>query len=61
MFKYLFLIDINECRHRPCQNDGVCHNTPGFYSCDCEGTGYRGPTCASGAVYIRSAIKYPEH
>ena len=43
--------DIDECAASPCQNDGVCSNSPGGYSCDCTATGYNGTDCEIGMIY----------
>ena len=43
--------DIDECAARPCQNDGVCSNSLGGYSCDCTDTGYNGTDCEIGMIY----------
>ncbi|KAK4478452.1 hypothetical protein RD792_013927 [Penstemon davidsonii] len=33
--------DINECANSPCDEHGICTNTPGSYSCSCQ-DGYNG-------------------
>ena len=46
LFSWHFL-DIDECSNgTPCDNAGVCTNTPGTFTCDCTGTGFEGPTCS---------------
>lgn len=38
--------DIDDCIPNPCLNGGICMDTgPNSFSCDCEGTGFEGPTC----------------
>ena len=37
--------DINECADNPCQNNGVCNDEIGKYSCDCSGLGFSGINC----------------
>jgi hypothetical protein len=40
---------VDECASNPCQNGGTCTDLftgPGGFSCDCEGTGFDGATCA---------------
>ena len=44
------------CDPNPCLHNGTCvavDSDEGF-TCDCEGTGYRGPTCNRGIVTIQS-------
>ena len=36
--RFLLIIDIDECRSKPC--DQVCTNRPGSYTCSCR-TGYK--------------------
>ena len=43
---FIFL-DVNECDHQPCKNNGTCINTAGSYNCDCP-TGYNGTNCEFG-------------
>ena len=39
-----YLMDKHICAGSPCENDGVCVNTPGHYRCDCA-RGFTGPRC----------------
>lgn len=41
----VFILDINECLQKPCQNGGTCFNTDGSFTCTCN-SGWTGPTCA---------------
>ena len=52
----VFPLDINECSSgTPC-NGGVCSNTPGTFSCNCDGTGFEGATCTNGnnIIFMRT-------
>ena len=41
------------CEPNPCRHNGICSPMgESDYSCDCEGTGYTGPTCTTGIVFI---------
>ena len=40
----IFLIDINECASRPCQNGGQCTDGINSYTCQCP-PGYTGTNC----------------
>ena len=50
--RYIYSTDINECMDSPCQNDGVCSNSEGDYSCDCTDTGYNGTNCETGKLHF---------
>ena len=42
------IADINECQiSRPCLNNGICINTPGSFTCNCQ-SGYTGEYCQIG-------------
>ena len=43
-------INIDECRHDPCQNGGRCIDGIDTFSCDCE-DGYTGDRCQVRNVY----------
>ncbi|XP_053381120.1 prostaglandin G/H synthase 2-like isoform X1 [Mercenaria mercenaria] len=44
----------NPCCSFPCENRGVCMTTGvGRFECDCEGTGYYGPTCEKPTFWKR--------
>ena len=45
----LAVIDINECKGKPCQNGVTCVNTFGSYRCQCA-SGYNGQHCQAGIV-----------
>ena len=45
----LAVIDINECKGKPCQNGATCVNTFGSYRCRCA-SGYNGKHCQAGIV-----------
>ena len=38
-------IEIDECASGPCQNGGVCLDGRNSFTCDCEGTWYKGAKC----------------
>ena len=41
-------LDIDECLENPCQNGGICENSPpGSFTCDCSATGFFGTLCES--------------
>ena len=43
----------NVCEPNPCKHNGICSPMgESDHSCDCEGTGYTGPTCTTGIVFI---------
>ena len=46
---YMYAIsDIDECTmYNPCENNGLCQNAVGSYSCNCV-AGFTGTNCESG-------------
>lgn len=47
LFLVSFLVDIDECKSKPCGDHGICSNSPlGSYTCSCQ-EGYDGdaPNC----------------
>ena len=38
-------VNIDNCASNPCQNNGMCIDGSGSFSCICQNTGYRGITC----------------
>ena len=47
-------LEIQPCSPNPCRHNGVCTENDGEYTCDCEGTGYKGYSCQTGVVQIAS-------
>lgn len=47
----LFILDVNECKRSPCQNNGTCINNDGSYTCLCE-PGWTGQHCQTGKYQI---------
>ena len=43
----LFLIDIDDCAVRPCQNGATCIDAVNDYTCNCV-VGYTGKNCSIG-------------
>ncbi|HET8933136.1 MAG TPA: hypothetical protein VFN67_06855 [Polyangiales bacterium] len=37
----------DHCTPNQCKNGGVCMNTGSSYTCNCDGTGFTGPTCTT--------------
>ena len=49
----LYHTESNVCEPNPCEHNGICSPMgESDHSCDCEGTGYTGPTCTTGIVFI---------
>ena len=40
----------SQCNTYPCLHNGVCREGWNRFTCDCSGTGYRGPTCRLGRL-----------
>ncbi|KAK7883342.1 hypothetical protein WMY93_029516 [Mugilogobius chulae] len=38
-------VDIDECEERPCENEGICMNSPGGFHCECK-AGFSGNVCS---------------
>ena len=45
-------LEIQPCSPNPCRHNGVCTDNDGEYTCDCEGTSYKGDICQTGFVQI---------
>ena len=43
------LVDINECKSNPCENDSTCTDVEDGYTCACE-SGFTGPECQTGML-----------
>ncbi|XP_011077536.1 wall-associated receptor kinase 2 [Sesamum indicum] len=50
--------DVNECESNPCNEHGICTNTPGSYSCSC-GDGYSGDGRKDGRGCIAVNSQFP--
>ncbi|KAL9150556.1 hypothetical protein ABFS82_12G175900 [Erythranthe guttata] len=50
--------DINECGNNPCDENGICTNTPGGYTCSCK-KGYLGDGKKDGRGCIANNSKFP--
>ncbi|KAK4478462.1 hypothetical protein RD792_013937 [Penstemon davidsonii] len=50
--------DINECANNPCDEHGICTNTPGSYSCSCQ-DGYNGDGTRDGLGCISENSEFP--
>ncbi|PIN18062.1 Serine/threonine protein kinase [Handroanthus impetiginosus] len=50
--------DINECENNPCDEHGICANTPGSYSCSCA-KGYKGDGTKDGLGCIAVNSQFP--
>ncbi|KAL7132223.1 hypothetical protein ABFS83_12G057600 [Erythranthe nasuta] len=50
--------DINECGDNPCDENGICTNTPGGYTCSCK-KGYLGDGKKDGRGCIANNSKFP--
>ena len=48
----LMCLEIQPCSPNPCRHNGVCTEIDGEYTCNCEGTGYKGDNCQTGFVQI---------
>ena len=48
--------EINECASQPCQHGGVCKDEDGYFSCNCDGTGYVGRQCKNGEWFLCSSM-----
>ena len=45
-------LEIQPCSPNPCRHNGVCTENNEEYTCNCEGTGYKGDICQTGFVQI---------
>lgn len=54
----MLLADVNECESNPCNEHGICTNTPGSYSCSC-GDGYSGDGRKDGRGCIAVNSQFP--
>ncbi|PIN18061.1 Serine/threonine protein kinase [Handroanthus impetiginosus] len=50
--------DINECENNPCDEHGICTNTPGSYSCSCA-KGYKGDGTKDGHGCVAVNSQFP--
>ena len=52
----LYYTESTVCNPNPCLHNGTCAavNSDDGFACNCEGTGYGGPTCSIGIVHIPS-------
>ncbi|KAG8377044.1 hypothetical protein BUALT_Bualt09G0127100 [Buddleja alternifolia] len=50
--------DINECRNNPCDEHGICTNTPGGFSCTCK-EGYSGDRIKGSRGCIAKNSEFP--
>ena len=52
----LYYTESTVCNPNPCLHNGTCAavNSDDGFTCNCEGTGYGGPTCSIGIVHIPS-------
>ncbi|PIN17584.1 Serine/threonine protein kinase [Handroanthus impetiginosus] len=50
--------DINECENNPCDEHGICANTPGSYSCSCA-KGYKGDGTKDGLSCVAVNSQFP--
>ncbi len=44
--------DIDECEATPCENNGICTNSVGSYTCDCA-DGFDGDNCENSKIVLR--------
>ena len=53
---FFYYIESSICDQNPCLHNGTCAAVDSIegFTCDCEGTGYNGPTCNRGIVTIQS-------
>ncbi|KAL0344439.1 UNVERIFIED_CONTAM: Wall-associated receptor kinase [Sesamum radiatum] len=51
-------IDINECENNPCDDHGICINTPGSFNCSCK-KGYFGDGTKDGRGCIAENSQFP--
>ncbi len=52
-----FKSDIDDCNPNPCFNNVPCTDGIGDYTCNCDGTGYRGKNCDEGKIIHIILIK----
>ncbi len=54
-------LDVDECKNNPCQNDGICTNTDGDFTCQCTEQ-WTGKTCDKGELRlcIKQIISFNE-
>lgn len=50
--------DVNECENNPCDEHGICTNTPGSYNCSCV-DGYLGDGRKEGRSCIAQNSQFP--
>ncbi|KAL2479437.1 Wall-associated receptor kinase 2 [Abeliophyllum distichum] len=50
--------DIDECKNNPCDENGICTNTPGNFSCSCK-RGYAGDGTKEGHGCIAENSQFP--
>ncbi|KAL2500470.1 Wall-associated receptor kinase 2 [Forsythia ovata] len=50
--------DIDECKNNPCNENGICTNTPGSFSCSCK-RGYTGDGTKEGHGCIAKNSQFP--
>ena len=55
IYRYVLLLDTDECASRPCKNGGTCIDRVNKYNCSCA-IGYEGINCETG----RSCLKKDE-
>lgn len=49
-FRFVAILDIDDCESDPCQNNAVCTNLLGpGYQCECQ-PGYNGTNCETGML-----------
>ena len=56
MYVFSYYTESSICGSNPCLHNGTCAAVDSIegFTCDCEGTGYNGPTCNRGIVTIQS-------
>ena len=54
--KYFYLVDVNECESKPCENDGTCTDAVNLYTCRCT-PGFTGARCEIGTSETNTGVK----